>query len=528
MWREALCITALLCLSLPIRAESPSEISSDASLDASDDALIAPLPDASTDLPADVSADKTPAERERYNKMPTFHHGEPRRPDFYSPSLPSMLDPTSLRPSAAPERAEAKEQNSAQAIRVLQEKILQTLEVTQVGVKSSVDWTKDQIKELGNSKEVAKLSKAVEATTQQVIRKRAYQIGGHPLTLQGLPILYPLGGHTYYGIRAQLYDLKVEKPYYFGLALQLVENEERARSHLMTFDLPDFLGWFRLRLRTGWSQNPTTRYFEAGNNSTNVPGRDEDYFFGVRTFSQGATLSVKVLEKQHHVYFGALVQDVHISDLGKLIALRLPYGVEGKQSNLMMLGYNYDTRDNEFMTKSGTFSSIAAAWHTLLVGSDYEFRRYNLVSMRFWELIPAGRVVMANKSAVDWIVGNAPFFERNLFFGYSQYAGLGGAQTLRGFVSGRFSDDAKFSNQFELRFYSGESFIKNHQFRYYFIPFFDMGRVWSKRPFETLAGLHTSGGIGGRVVWNERFIIRLDTAYSSEGLVTHGGFGSTF
>jgi len=394
------------------------------------------------------------------------------------------------------------------------------------GVKQGLEWSSEAIKKAGLEQDVEAVRKTIEQATMEVIKRRTFIVGDHPFTVQGVPIVYQWDERLFYGFRVHLYDVKDRKPYTFGTTLQLIEDDLRGRNHNATFDYPSVFGEFRLKLHGTWLDEPQRVFFEPGNTSSFVLSNLKDHWYGMRKAVYGAGLGIELFDSHHHLYTGFMGQELRIYDLGQLISLRQPLGLEGGRSNLLLFGYNFDSRDNEFMTKAGAYDAVVLSWHTGLVGSDYEFQRVHLFDARFHATSKS--VVVANKVVFDWIFGNSPFFEESEFGGLSQFSGVGGAKSVRGLPTGRFADKVKVVDQFEVRIDSGTFHIRKHEFRVWSLPFLDLGRVWSDRPFSDLSDLHLSLGLGFRLVWNDRFIIRFDNAFAETGFAANGGFGSTF
>ena len=154
---------------------------------------------------------------------------------------------------------------------------------------------------------------------------------------------------------------------------------------------------------------------------------------------------------------------------------------------------NWDSRDNTFATRSGSFYQLTALFYRSAFGSDYSYDDVQIDTRNFFGIFSDH--VVAVQATGEFIDGSAPF---------QSYAKFGGQNLLRGYFDGRYRDKNAVSLQAEYRIpvwwrfglvgFAGVAQVANH------VSGLAMNRFWF------------AGGIGLRFSWNleERINLRLD------------------
>lgn len=104
--------------------------------------------------------------------------------------------------------------------------------------------------------------------------------------------------------------------------------------------------------------------------------------------------------------------------------------------------FEYDTRDNTFYPTQGRRFNLVAAFPNHAMGSDLAYRTVHLDADGYWSLDADRRWVLAARAAACRVSTRTPFFSSCQF---------GQKNDLRGYVVGRYRDDALFALQAELR-----------------------------------------------------------------------------
>jgi hypothetical protein len=199
---------------------------------------------------------------------------------------------------------------------------------------------------------------------------------------------------------------------------------------------------------------------------------------------------------------------------------------------LLQLGLIYDTRDLEADPTNGSFAELTDEYSTSVLGSQHNFDRiffhYNYYHRLFPDVFKL--LVFAGRIGLGYTSGDAPFYEyMDQWSSEGDINGLGGPQTLRGYVQSRFVAPAMGFANFELRCRFWQTDILKQHLAFYAIPFFDVGGVWnSLGRISYLQNLRYSGGPGAQIAWNEDTILRFDYGMSAEGNQFYFGIGQIF
>jgi len=195
---------------------------------------------------------------------------------------------------------------------------------------------------------------------------------------------------------------------------------------------------------------------------------------------------------------------------------------------LFKYGLQFDTRDNETSSHSGTFDTIDLK---LSPGGTSEFPyRYGEATVNLRAFVPLGtpRITLALRAVGDWLFGDVPFYELARFD--DTYA-LGGTTGVRGVPAQRYYGKLKAFGNLELRLEVATFRALGKSLTLGVVPFFDAGRVWADtqaQPELDGRGLGLKYGAGGglRVQSGSSFVIRVDVAASPDASPVSGYFSA--
>ncbi|MEM7167674.1 MAG: BamA/TamA family outer membrane protein [Planctomycetota bacterium] len=124
---------------------------------------------------------------------------------------------------------------------------------------------------------------------------------------------------------------------------------------------------------------------------------------------------------------------------------------------------------------------------------------------------------------VDWLAGDLPFWAR---------PSLGGADTLRGFIGNRWTDDAAWHSSIEYRFWAiPRGFAISEGIRIERLGaalFYEIGSVASDIGKLDGAQVHDSYGFSLRATVDRQAVFRIDFGYSDEGSNLTIAYGLSF
>jgi outer membrane protein insertion porin family len=174
--------------------------------------------------------------------------------------------------------------------------------------------------------------------------------------------------------------------------------------------------------------------------------------------------------------------------------------------NLAGTFVEYDNRDKEADPRDGGVYSLRWTYHDDNDFNRFSFHRFEADARRFIGLYKGYRrpqtialramTSFSDKGALQQV----PFFMQRT---------IGGADSLRGFRQYRFRDENFLLLNLEYRWHLSEYFDA--------VPFVDAGRVFGRPSDFGLNGLEASLGVGGRLKFGERVIVRLDAGTGREG-----------
>ncbi|MDA1315812.1 MAG: BamA/TamA family outer membrane protein [Acidobacteria bacterium] len=175
--------------------------------------------------------------------------------------------------------------------------------------------------------------------------------------------------------------------------------------------------------------------------------------------------------------------------------------------NLAGAFVEYDNRDKAADPRDGGLYSLRWIYHDDRSFNQFSFHRFEADARRYIGLFkeyrrPQTIALRAMTSFSDKGASQqVPFFMQRT---------LGGADTLRGFRQYRFRDENFLLLNLEYRWHASEYVDV--------VPFVDAGRVFGRPSDLGLNDLEASLGVGGRLKFGERVIVRLDAAAGREGL----------
>jgi outer membrane protein assembly factor BamA len=195
------------------------------------------------------------------------------------------------------------------------------------------------------------------------------------------------------------------------------------------------------------------------------------------------------------------------------------------------IGFEYDSRDNEIVTRTGSFHHLRLRASPRL-GPDhpYQFAEGNLTLRTYrapWRWLQiVGRLVG------DVLVGDPPVYELTRIADTSV---VGGSRGIRGVPGQRYYGKVKAFGNLETRAEMWHGTVWGKGFMLAAAGFVDAGRVWADlKPSPALdgtgAGLKYGVGGGLRLQEGQTFVVRMDVAWSpdAEPIAAYFAAGETF
>jgi outer membrane protein assembly factor BamA len=304
------------------------------------------------------------------------------------------------------------------------------------------------------------------------------------------------------------------------------------QAHWLMLDIPALIGPVRARLQVGYA-DLNRYYYGIGNATLGVgPSRREVRF---QRTAPPLELTVRV-KLPHQLYLRAMGHFTHNSmtvyEGSRLAAHRAGAAGEYTQNNLFgtqdhsllvgRLALEWDTRDHEVVPTRGVFHELEVeSGHGLV--EEFRYTALHAHARFFWSLYRSD-LVLAVRALADSYWGDVPFY-------HLPY--LGGPWSVRGVPVGRFRGKIRAVGSAELRAHLVAWSGGSHRFRLGAGAFVDTGRVWTDYDAHPELdgeghGLKVGTGGGLRFQWGETLILRLDGAWSPDGVGLYLDIGQAF
>jgi hypothetical protein len=315
------------------------------------------------------------------------------------------------------------------------------------------------------------------------------------------------------------------------------------QDYYVVLTLPNLTASKRLRfdIRPSFTNETTLKYYGIGNASPlpapTIPVEDTEYGRIHPTFSIEARYRVY---EQFYVRAGSVYtydwltvrptsllardQASGSPDVRALLGNFDAHGVE-----LLMLGVEYDSRNNENVTTRGQFHAAQLRVSPKIAGwLPYSYEQLNLTA-RFYTTPIANRLTVVFRVVGDAFFGTPPFYELARF---DDTPAIGGGKALRGVPAQRYYGKVKLFENLEARSQILPFTLKGKHMVLGVAAFFDAGRTWTelltRHPDLDGTGLGLKYGIGGglRLQEGETFVVRADIAWSPDAQPIGGYFAA--
>jgi hypothetical protein len=290
-------------------------------------------------------------------------------------------------------------------------------------------------------------------------------------------------------------------------------------------------GRLRLDLRPAFTNEATLKYYGIGNASplpaANLPVEVAEYERMHPTLSIEARYRVL---SSFYVLAGSGYTENRLSvgaatvlgqqratgppEVRALLGSFAPHGVE-----LLTLEAQYDSRDEETVTRRGQFHTARLCWSPRLGAHlPYQYERVTLTA-RFYGAFLERWLTFRTRFVADSLFGDAPFYELARF---DETPAIGGGKALRGVPAQRYYGKVKALGNFELGSQLWPFTLRRKRMVLGLAAFLDAGRSWTElgraHPELDGTGLGLKYGVGGglRLQEGHTFVVRLDVAWSPD------------
>ena len=190
-------------------------------------------------------------------------------------------------------------------------------------------------------------------------------------------------------------------------------------------------------------------------------------------------------------------------------------------SSVFQAGFTVDDRDEEIQPNSGYFIESSVRASSFLFGSNWDYLGTTTSGSLFvpvWDgpLSKRTDLVFAHRVVFDFIYGTAPVEDMARIGGLTDIIAFGGQDMGRGIREHRYLGNIKVMSQTELRWSFVDFTLLEQDLTLGLAGFTDIG--WIGYRLDDWRGEYTQlvGGAGAsfRILWNDNFAIRFDSAVS--------------
>ena len=316
--------------------------------------------------------------------------------------------------------------------------------------------------------------------------------------------------------------------YTYSINLGLFQTTRGYQNHKVIFDAP-YLTKNKLRLQgiIGYESQDGSWYSGVGH-----PTALQESFISTKAylhplksiwFMPSLTQPLSWIDPALTVALGWVGRYAYV-DLpkDKLITKERPIGSEGGFLSSFQLSIAWDSRDREPDTQKGLWTELSFRGANSLFLSDWSYWAGNFTHRHYLKLSQSPWLVFAYRLGVDWQEGTAPFFQRGVMGGV-QWTELGGNSVLRGYKFGRFRGEKSAYLSAEVRTRLARIFFKKRPIDFQLCPLLDLGMINGSNDVRFIQPITTkqnwlwgSVGIGGRTVYDEGFVVRVDITWALE------------
>jgi hypothetical protein len=333
-------------------------------------------------------------------------------------------------------------------------------------------------------------------------------------------ISYDSDNGVYFGAAAALfYNDGIAQPYRFSVIGQVLVTTDGVSQDYLKADMLHVLGTdYRINTEVRFLVEPNASFFGIGNTTVNQPQGQPLSYYQYRQVNPAWRVEVRHPLAGHiFLYAGYLIEYAIITVYhDSLLSQTTIPGTGGGLNSPLQAGVVYDSRDFEPWPAHGIYAEVAIRGAQHWTASNYEWVGATGIFRIYQEL--AFGVIVADRLLIDAMHGTVPFYDEDSTGGIEEMDGLGGFNSMRGFVKDRFMGDGKVLENLELRRFFYGFHLFGQQFDLGAVVFGDAGRVFAHNIDDGPALLiHWDVGGGLRLMLNRDLVIRADVGVSVEG-----------
>jgi hypothetical protein len=384
----------------------------------------------------------------------------------------------------------------------------------------------------GVGQDIKKFGEQVAERIDRIIKTKNFDLWGDPWTLQGLPLIFPTSDNGFnLGLYLSLQDIRRQDPHKVQVEAEILASDQGRYKHFAKLDYPHALdGRFRIITRVAYDREIALPYFGMGNDiqiDRNIVSTTNPIYKSIYAAPSFTLQFLRYFGTQTRIgpVLGFKWADIGAPN-GSILQQQQPLGISGGRTHYVGLAIVNDATDFEPYPSRGMANELYLNWYTPALGSNYNFFRGTYFFRNYWPLHRTA--TLAHRTLFEVLCGDVPFYEMEAVGGMEPTVSFGGDKYIRGFEPNHFLDRIRLVFGFELRWDPISFQFYRQDLTIGFVPFVDVGRVWSGfLPFD-VSDFHASTGWGMRIVWSSRLILRADVALNIEGASFIINLGNSF
>jgi hypothetical protein len=378
----------------------------------------------------------------------------------------------------------------------------------------------DDAKDQDLNSEIKFLGHQIKNTVKYVTAKRGFSCLGAPCNIKAFPLMYTKRYSGFWGgAHIKFTNESRTDPYLYAVDLSFQRSDTQQYEVGVSFDAPRLIMLPyqpRFKLEFNLLDTNEVRYFGQGSTGTSYEkdlSRIDQTRYNLEQYQVETQLAFKVAVIQKQTY--SIFAGVHSSALTTEPFQRAnetelfksqPRAFQGGVSGAWTLGIVSDSRDSEFLARSGWMLEGGVSMGGVPVG-NYKFSRIFLNDRRFFSY---KRSTIAHRLTFDVLSGEVPFWEFKRVAGTQPIADIASSDILRSYYRGRFHESFKIVESLEWRYNSGQIWLFGLKPELIAVPIaLNFGRLGESGAW--------SASTGGYLAFTKSFMAQLFTGYSPTG-----------
>ncbi len=378
----------------------------------------------------------------------------------------------------------------------------------------------DDAKDQSLDSEIKFIGHQIKSTVKYVTAKRGFSCLGAPCNIKAFPLMYTKRYSGFWGgARMKLTNESRTDPYLYAVDLNFQRSDTQQYELGVSLDVPHLkvLPYHpRLKVEFNVLDTNEVRYFGQGEMSKYYeenPNKLDRTRYNLEQYQAEALLAfrIAVIRGQTYSFFGGAhstaltngrFESASVTELFK----SQPRAFKGGLSGAWTLGIVSDSRDSEFMARSGWMLEGGVSIGGKPIG-NYKFNRIFINDRRFFSY---KKSTIAHRLTFDVLSGDVPFWEFKRVAGIQPISDISSSDLLRSYYRGRFHEAFKIVESLEWRYNAGRIWLFGLKPDIIAVPIaLNFGRLGDVGAWSTSTGAY--------LAFSKTFLAQVFTGYAPTG-----------